>query len=298
MRGALKGTGFEFGAMFIVNTRSKELRIHEQRGLGEAVTAKLAVQNMDEGLARFFFKTHDLVVVRVADYPAYLPYKSLFESESYTCVAFLPLVTNGALHGVLLLATGKSKSLDENDRAMLSSLARHLSIGIEKSLLSVKARDAEARLESTVQNISDVIYTLQPNGSFEYISPNIETLIGDEPSDFSINANLWRTLLHPDDRPIISQRVSNQALTLGSFTLEYRLLPKGKASYIWLKDKIEYKRTPDGELSSISGIVSDISARKELEQLSTAKPVLTSSSSNEVLQYLAEGVVVFDAKGT
>jgi PAS domain S-box-containing protein len=298
LHAAMKGSGFEVGAMFIVNTRSKELRMHEQRGLGEAVIAKLAVQKMDEGLARFFSKTHDLVVVHIADYPAYLPYKSLFEAESYTCVAFLPLVANGTLHGVLLLATGKSRSLEDNDRAMLSSLARHLSIGIEKSLLSVTARDAESRLESTVQNISDVIYTLQPNGSFEYISPNIETLIGYEPADFSINANLWRTLLHPDDRPIISQRVSNQALALGSFTLEYRLLPKGKASYIWLRDKIEYKRTSDGELSSISGIVSDITARKELEQLTAAKPVLTSTSSNEVLHYLAEGVAVFDNKGT
>ncbi len=295
---AMKGAEFEVGAILLVDLKTKELRIREQRGLPESVVSKLTAQNLDEGFARFFNKTHEPIVVHVSQYPPHLPYRPLFEAESYTFVAFLPLVTDGILHGVLLLATAKNRALDEHDRSVLASLARNLGLGIEKSQLREKNLEAEARFNSTVENISDVLYSLQPNGSFAYLSPNIETLIGYKPGDFFANANLWRTLLHPDDRPIISQRVSNQTHALNSFAIEYRLLPKGRASYIWLSDRIRYTRSASGELTSISGILTDITAQKELTALKSSEQPSKRTDSAEILKHLDVGVAVFDVSGT
>lgn len=270
MNAAMKILGFEIAASFAVDKKTSSLTVRLHHGVNENILSKIGTQKLDEGLARFFNKTHNPVIVGIDEYPPYLHYKSLFEAAEYKILAFLPLVVEQELHGVLMLASTQERAFDDNDRTLLSSLNRQLNLGIERSLLAEHARRAEERFTSTVKNISDVLYTLQPNGSFEYVSPNIETLIGFRPADFYANAGLWRTLLHPDDRPNISLRVSNQAQTLDEFSLEYRIQPKGKASYMWLRDMVRYDRDANGNVTAVNGILDDITDRKRLSEFESA----------------------------
>jgi PAS domain S-box-containing protein len=290
---AMRLLQFEHGALLQVDRASSSLTLALHHNLSEAVQSKLKSQSLDESFARYFNKTHEPVIVMIAEYPAHLPFKALFEAEQYTVLAFLPLVVNSALYGVVFLATTRGRLLDDDDRTLLAALGRHVSIAIEKAMLVEQAREAEAKLAATVAQISDVLYTLQPNGTFEYISPNIERLIGYKPSDFTVNANLWRTLLHPDDRPTLSQRISNQAQGRKEFCLEYRILPKGKATYLWLRDAVRYRYNAAQEVVAIEGILTDITAQKALATRDTAAAI-TSGSRSDVAASLPDGVSAFD----
>lgn len=296
LHAAMKGTQFESGAVLSVDTADSELRIHTYRNLGEKVVTAFAAQHLDEGLARFFNKTHEPIVATVSEYPPYLPYKGLFEGEGYTTVAFLPLVIKNTLRGILFLATARQELLDAHDRVLLASLSRQLSTAVEKVLLEDTARDAAERFTAAVSNISDVLYTLRPDGTFVYLSPSVEKMLGYIPADFMANAGLWRTLLHPDDRPVLSRRISNQATGEDEFHLEYRILPKGKATYIWLEDRVRYKKAADGSILFIEGILHDITARKQLPDDRAGMPDirLLASTGEDILHALPEGIAAFD----
>ncbi|MBX2992219.1 MAG: PAS domain S-box protein [Bacteroidetes bacterium] len=296
LNAAMRGTQFETGAVLSVDPAHSELRIHTHRNLGGKVVSAFTTQHLDEGLARFFDKTHEPIVAAVSEYPPYLPHRGLFEGERYTSVAFLPLVVRNRLHGILFLATMRQESLDAHDRVLLASLSRQLSTGVDKVLLEETARDANERFAAAVSNISDVLYTLQPDGTFVYVSPSIAKLLGYIPADFMANAGLWRTLLHPDDRPVLSKRISNQATEEEEFQLQYRIFPKGKATYIWLEDRVRYKKASDGSILLIEGILHDITARKQIasEESETPDTRLTASPIEDILHALTDGIAAFD----
>jgi PAS domain S-box-containing protein len=295
MNAAMKASQWETAAALVLDGTMLVLKHHH--GLSEQGRLKLDRQSLDEGLARFFDKTHEALIASMADYPPYVPYKTFFESEKYTAVAFLPVIVHAQLHGMLLLATRRAILPDEQDRVLFASLGAQLSIAVQQGVLRDQAASLEERFAATVSTLSEVLYTLLPNGSFTYISPNIEALTGYKFSDFQQNPNLWRALVHPDDRPVLSRRISNQTGEATTFRLEYRVLPKGKATYIWLQDAVRYERDRTGRLDAIHGILSDITAAKLLAQSgpSPAATAAVSRTAFDVLESLPDGVALFDA---
>jgi PAS domain S-box-containing protein len=292
LHAALKHTQFESGAALVIDRLRARVSLHAHRSCSEKMLATLAAQNLDDGFVRFFEKTHEPLVSAVAEYPAFLHHKSLFETEQYKAVAFLPIVVKEQLNGIILLATKKERLPDEDDKKILGSFMQQLASAVEKILLADTAAQADERFLTTMKNIADVVYTLRSDGTFEYISASVERLIDHKPTDFLTNAGLWRTLVHPDDRPLLSSRVSNQALPANEFVLEYRMLPKGKATYIWVRDAVRYLRDAQGNTVAITGILSDNTPSKKLAELKgdTASALQISP----VVQSVADGLALFD----
>lgn len=295
MHAAMKGGQLEAGAVFVADSVRKELVLKLHHNFSDELTGKLVSQSLDEGFARFFGKTQEPLVVTIDEYPPYLHYKSLFEGEGYKIVAFLPLVSEGEFFGVLLLCSKSPRILDEVEKALFGSCGRLVSSAIDKFKLAKRVEDLQGTLENTLKSVSDVLYAIAPSGTFVSMSPNIEKIIGFAEQDFLTNAGLWRTLLHPDDRPVLSQRVSNQTAKGDHFVLEYRILPKGKASYIWLRDTFQYVRDASGNVIEVRGLLTDITHARRVAELETAVasgPV--STPDTDILQRIAVGVAVFD----
>jgi PAS domain S-box-containing protein len=70
--------------------------------------------------------------------------------------------------------------------------------GIIESLLS-----SEERFRSLVQNSSDIITVLSPNGTIRYESPSIQRILGYHPDEL-VGNNAF-DYVHPEDRPIVQQ---------------------------------------------------------------------------------------------
>ena len=294
LNAALRLTSFEAGGVVLLEGDTLALRHHH--GLSEAVRTKLDRQHVDESFARYFHKTHEPVISSLQAYPPHLPFKSLFEAEGYTAIAFLPIVVDARFSGMLLVASRHHTTIDEHDRALLASFGMQLSIAAQQAYLREEADRSQRKLQSALESLEEVLYTLQPHGAVVSISPNIERITGYRQSDFQQNPNLWRSLLHPDDRPVLSQRISNQASGTDRFTLEYRVLQKGKATYRWLRDVVRYERTADGTLRAIHGILSDVTAEKVLAKAHdlTAGRAELSATPFELIECLPHGLALID----
>jgi PAS domain S-box-containing protein len=291
LRSSLKALDFELGGVYRIDQDGTSLSLAFNEGLSEKLVATLSVQHMHEGVTGYVVKTMEPLVLYVADYPPHLPYKALFESEGLHAVAYVPLTSKGAVAAVFMFGTRKKRQILQHEHILLNSLSTHLGVAIENATLYSQIKESEERYRSAVENISDIIYHASVSGTFNFISPNVEMLVGYPAQDFYRSSDLWRTLLHPDDRPRYSQRISNQSLAVDNFTLEYRVLPKGRASYRWIRDSVKYTRDRQGNILYLTGLLSDITDRVQLQDALVKSEELKAN----VLESVKEGVVVYDA---
>ena len=136
----------------------------------------------------------------------------------------------------------------------------------ERKLIEEKLRDAENRYRNLVERIPAVVYVAEPgqNGKWQYISPQVATLIGYTPEEWMRDQNFWYNQMHPDDRNTIMER-ENLALTSGSMPrLEYRLRKKD-GRYLWIHDEGLFFVDAENQLL-VQGFMMDITARKIAEE--------------------------------
>ncbi|HTY58124.1 MAG TPA: PAS domain S-box protein, partial [Bacteroidota bacterium] len=251
LRGAIKWLGFESGGAYRAGKDGITLELQVDESLSPRIATALARQNAREGVTGMVWKTAEPVLLDVSEYPPHLPYRSLFESEGIRSALYIPLIAGEAVNGVLLLCTSKEAPPAASDTALCLAIARHTGDALANALRYEQIGASELRYRTAVESITDVVYECAPNGQFIFISPCVEALTGYLPEELIRAPDIWRTLLHPDERSEYSRRISNQSEGKGDFELAYRLLPKGKASYRWVRDSVRYTRDASGKVTGM-----------------------------------------------
>ena len=119
--------------------------------------------------------------------------------------------------------------------------------------------DSEIRYRNLVENISDVLYEIDPQGVIRYISPTIEKILGYKAQDI-IGKNFIHFVGVTDE--FLMERLQNLAVNL-ALENEYQLLTKsGQPCWIRLSTKALFR---DGEYAGGSGTLIDITERKLAE---------------------------------
>lgn len=99
---------------------------------------------------------------------------------------------------------------------------------------------------------------------FAYIGPQIEPLLGWEPSSWQSVAD-WVARIHEDDRDRVFNYCVQQSLQGVDHEADYRALTSD-GSYVWIRDVVHVIRKPSGEPEALIGFMFDISERKKTEE--------------------------------
>jgi PAS domain S-box-containing protein len=146
----------------------------------------------------------------------------------------------------------------------------------ERRLTLAKLRQAEARYRALVEKLPVVSYIagLEPLEAVEYVSPQIESLLGFPPEAWLDRPGLWRAQIHPDDRERVVAEMRRSLAVRERRVSEYRLFHRNGA-VIWVHDEAVYLEASSGELTAVQGVLLDITdrevergARKRLQALS------------------------------
>lgn len=275
---------------FYIKEEKDYFTLLNQKGMSENLFASISSLNSDEGIGGFISKTQEPSIIQINSYPSYLPHKSTFKKENLATVCFIPLISGSGVNGFILLASVKTLQLDTYSLNLLRSIGKHIGSSVANANSYKNLMRIKDSYENLIGSISDVLYFGKVDEMFYFVSPNIEKLVGYKAKDFSRNKTLWLSTIHPDDKKIILQRNANLNNYKDSVNIEYRVLPKGKAEYIWVHDSITISRNDNGEIENIYGILSNINERKNLED--TLRK--TEQFKSGILSGIREGVVVLD----
>jgi PAS domain S-box-containing protein len=107
-------------------------------------------------------------------------------------------------------------------------------------------------------------------------SPEMFKLFGFDPNTGSPTFDLWRSVLHPEDRQKAEERINQAVLDHTPLVSEYRIVtPSGQLVWIGVQGDTSY--AADGTLLRMSGICIDITERKQAESKLSETQLLLSA---------------------
>ncbi len=137
---------------------------------------------------------------------------------------------------------------------------------LQKKLLDLEAShhelaDSQARYRTLVENINDVIFSLDVGGTFTYISPVIQSLCGYLPEE--VIGNTFEKYLHPDD--VVTVEAAFSRVLRGILVPQEFRVVCSDGSYRYVRSSSR-PLLEEGVVVGLTGLLSDITERRQAEE--------------------------------
>ena len=135
----------------------------------------------------------------------------------------------------------------------------------EQKESAAELEEAQSRYKSLVETLPAVVFVdlIDEAATNIYTSPQSEAILGYTAQDWADDPDLWRKILHPDDRAAVLAIIYAPGYAPGSWDQEYRLVAKdGRA--VWVREVARRIEGVDGQLYA-QGFLLDITAQKVAE---------------------------------
>ncbi|MBC7452742.1 MAG: PAS domain-containing protein [Massilia sp.] len=148
---------------------------------------------------------------------------------------------------------------------MMTMQFEYFSRGVD-DYVAAEAVSPQERLQHLIDNAPAIIYSAVASGDFTltFVSNNAYHILGYRPESMVADPNFWFDHIHPDDAPHIFPSLA-QVFVEGERTYEYRFRA-ADGSYRWMHDTLRLVRDRHGAPQEVIGSLTDITARKEVEQ--------------------------------
>ena len=128
-------------------------------------------------------------------------------------------------------------------------------------------RAAESHFRMLVEQVPAITYiaALDDVGTTQYISPQVQRLLGFSAEEWLARPEMWLERMHPEDRDDVLRELERCRGSGEPFVTEYRLLDRdGRA--VWFRDEAATLPSADGQPGFLQGVMLDISDRKRAEE--------------------------------
>ncbi|HWO70820.1 MAG TPA: PAS domain-containing protein [Actinomycetota bacterium] len=165
--------------------------------------------------------------------------------------------------GILLVGVGVALGLAAAARRRVRSEERRRTEAETARAL------AEERFRALVEQLPAVIYADRPDGSMvtDYVSPQIERILGVRAEAYLADPGLWERHLHPEDRERVMAAV-RRLFAEGRPSpegIQYRWIrPDGRV--VWIEDRSTMIRDRAGRPLLLQGMMLDVTDRKRAEE--------------------------------
>lgn len=160
--------------------------------------------------------------------------------------------------------------------AGLRSLSAELEASVQKRTAELHASNQALKLEANAHRVSElklrtltdqlpvITYTvaLHPMPHTNFISPQVNALLGYTQSEWLQDPQIWRTIIHPDDRERVLEEVAYSNRHGLPFDLEYRQVARD-GSVRWFRNTARFQFDGDGQPVQVHGVMLDITDRIE-----------------------------------
>ncbi|HKO04244.1 MAG TPA: PAS domain S-box protein [Candidatus Acidoferrales bacterium] len=125
---------------------------------------------------------------------------------------------------------------------------------------------AEGKFRTLVEQLPAITYVAQPgsSGEWEYVSPQIETLLGFTQQEWIGLASTWWNRVHPDDRERVAEGEREFERTGTPMRQEYRMIARD-GRVVWFRDEAVLLHRTSGRPQVMQGVLYDITDQRRLE---------------------------------
>ena len=172
--------------------------------------------------------------------------------------------SRGEVIGILCALSRGPMQLPQSVRGILDIIAVKAASEIERTGIERELRQSEEKFRSFVENASEIVFSLTPEGFFTYVSPNVADLLGYDAA--GVIGKPSSDYIHPDDYPknrdLFREAVRSRKKITG---LEYRIRHRN-GSWLWYSQSISPVFDPGGNIIVVQGICHDITERRKAEE--------------------------------
>jgi PAS domain S-box-containing protein len=128
-------------------------------------------------------------------------------------------------------------------------------------------RESELRYRTLMEQIPAITYIadLDEASTTQFVSPQIEEMLGFKPDEWKDGHDVWFHQLYPDDRERVLAEVAASHASGDPFMSEYRMISRDGA-VIWMRDEAIIVRDEYGNPIHLHGVMFDITERKRIEE--------------------------------
>ena len=127
--------------------------------------------------------------------------------------------------------------------------------------------EAKTKYGALVEQIPAIVYQdlADENWTTVYVSPQITTILGVDPSDYVGDSTLWVDLMHPDDRARTIEAVERGIEAGEPYSVEYRMIGRD-GRLVWFRDSAVVLNDAGGRPVMVQGVMLDITEGKAAEE--------------------------------
>lgn len=182
----------------------------------------------------------------------------------------IAIISNAANTLAVILDSLRNKRIMEQEKRELEEKIRKRTVELkkineelmaeimERELYEQQLVENEARFRELVENINDVLFTMDKTGIITYISPVIGRMGGYSPEE--IIGRPCTLFIHPDDRTKIEKAIHSDP-SIGVLVSRFRGMTRNGRTR-WLRSSVRAIMA-DGSISGFRGILTDMTDLKE-----------------------------------
>jgi PAS domain S-box-containing protein len=142
------------------------------------------------------------------------------------------------------------------------------------------------RFRGIVESLPGFVYTcgVDDFARATYVGPQVETVLGIPPDEYTADERAWERSIHPEDRAWVLAAFGDAIASRGGFEAEYRAVARD-GSLHWLQDHAVVIRDDAGNPLYCQGVILDITERRQAHQAlleNEAKSKFLANMSHEI----------------
>jgi two-component system cell cycle sensor histidine kinase/response regulator CckA len=149
-------TGYEMGALFLLNEVGDILEMKSQIGHSPAMLKEVKVLKFSEGVSGEAIGLKQPVIVSISEYPS-ARIAPILREEGVQTVVGIPLMAKGKAIGAIILSSRSPRKLSPREVNSLESIGNQIGIALENTKLFSTVAKAKSEWETTFDAVTDLI---------------------------------------------------------------------------------------------------------------------------------------------
>lgn len=205
-----------------------------------------------------------------------------------------PIVVDGQPVGVFGIAR------DVTEHRRMAEEIRRLN-DLQRQQVGLALQQSEARYRALVEQMPGIVYvgTLDGRGRLQYISPQVQSIIGYSPEEAMASSCFWLQRLHPEDRE--RARVDANTPVGRPFTRQYRVIARD-GRVVWIRDDAVILPDPAGDAPLMQGVALDITdqvrAEHALRESEQKYRSIVENTQDVIMLTRCDGIITYMSPAT